>query len=243
MTMLEHGLWLSALLLGLAGNVHCLGMCGGIMAALSLRNEKPSLALIAAYNLGRILGYALIGGLLGGILAAGIAQWPSLAPALRIVAGLLLIAMGVYLAGWANWLAPLERAGQSVWEKLPKPALGNLHNGQYVQAIGAGILWGWLPCGLVYSTLAWASSQGSSMQAALLMALFGIGTLPAMLATGVLASRLQGLLRTKGFRQVTGLLVILFGIWTLGMPLLSSHQHHEASHQHEVSDPHSHHHP
>ncbi|TNF34569.1 MAG: sulfite exporter TauE/SafE family protein [Gammaproteobacteria bacterium] len=243
MTTLEPCIWLTALLLGLAGNVHCFGMCGGIMAALSLRQEKPSFTILLAYNLGRILGYALIGGLFGGLIALVLAQWPAAMPAVRVLAGALLIAMGVYLAGWANWLAPLERVGQQIWKTLPKPSLAAIHHGHFWQAIGTGIVWGWLPCGLVYSALAWASSQGSPWQASALMALFGIGTLPAMLATGVLASRLQGLLRTKGFRQLTGLLVILFGIWTLGMPLLSSHQHHEASHQHEVSDPHSHHHP
>ena len=220
----------TALLLGLAGNVHCLGMCGGIMAALSLRHDKPSFGLITAYNVGRIAGYTLIGGLLGGLFASAQTQWPILGPVLRIGTGLLLIAMGVYLAGWANWLAPLELLGQQLWKRLPKPSLNALQNGRYLPAIGTGIVWGWLPCGLVYSVLAWASAQGDALQSATLMAAFGVGTLPAMLATGLFAARLRLVIQRRGFRYITGLLVILFGVWTMAMPLWPSHHHKDMGH-------------
>lgn len=237
--MNETALIGTALLLGLAGNVHCLGMCGGIMAALGLRSDKPSLALIGAYNLGRIASYAIIGGVLGGVLASAQAQWPALAPALRITAGILLIAMGIYLAGWANWLSPLEQLGQQLWKRLPHPSLARVRNGQYLQAIGTGMLWGWLPCGLVYSTLAWASIQGNAWQSAVLMAAFGVGTLPAMLASGVFAAQLRHYLQHRGLRAVTGILVIVFGAWTLAMPLWPSHDH---AGMHPSPANHSHHH-
>ena len=229
----------TALLLGLAGNVHCLGMCGGIMAALGMRSEKPSLLLVCAYNSGRILSYAIIGGVLGGMLASAQMQWPALGPALRIATGILLIAMGVYLAGWANWLAPLELLGQQLWKRLPHPSLANVRNGQYLHAIGTGLLWGWLPCGLVYSALAWASTQGDALHSATLMLAFGVGTLPAMLATGVFSAQLKRYVQHRGFRAATGMLVILFGLWTIAMPLWPAHQH---SDMQEHSTPHSHHH-
>lgn len=236
--MIEPASVITALLLGLAGNVHCFGMCGGIMAALAFREGKPSFTVILGYNLGRISSYALIGALAGTVTAFLQQQWPVLLPVLRSIAGLLVIAMGIYLAGWANLLAPLESLGNRVWARLPHPSLGQLRNGQFFRALGAGMAWGWLPCGLVYSTLAWTTSQGDTLTASVLMLAFGVGTLPGMLATGLFASRLRGILQARGFRQATGLLVIAFGIWTLALPLLpGAHGHHHAMHQEAVPVP------
>lgn len=235
--MSETALIATALLMGLAGNVHCLGMCGGIMAALGMRPEKPGFALVACYNAGRITSYALAGGLLGGLLATVGQHVPATGPVLRIMAGLLLVAMGVYLAGWANGLLPLERLGQQLWKRLPHPSLAKLRNGEYLGAFGTGMIWGWLPCGLVYSTLAWASVQGSASLSVWLMLAFGIGTLPAMLATGMFASRLRRYLQHRGLRTAAGIMVIVFGVWTLAMPLWPSHPHDAGS------PAHGHHHP
>ena len=213
-------LLLSALILGLLGGGHCIGMCGGLMGALTLaipaEQRQRRLQLLLAYNLGRITSYGMAGLLLG---AAGWALANSPAAAvLRVIAGLLLIVMGLYLAGWWSGLTRIEAAGRLLWRRIQPLARGLLPVRNAPRALLLGALWGWLPCGLVYSTLLWAASQGDALDSALLMLAFGLGTLPVLLATGLAAERLTALLRRQGVRIAGGLLVILFGLWTLPGP-------------------------
>lgn len=214
---------LSALILGLLGGGHCLGMCGGLMGALTLaippEQRARRLRLLLAYNLGRILSYAAAG-LLIGLAGWAVASSPA-AMLLRVLAGLLLIAMGLYLAGWWSGLTRIEAVGRHLWRHLQPVASRLMPVSSLPRALLLGAVWGWLPCGLVYSTLLWASSQGSPGESALLMLAFGLGTWPMLLATGMAAERLTALLRRRGVRIAGGLLVILFGIWTLPGP----HQH------------------
>ncbi|MDC7825000.1 sulfite exporter TauE/SafE family protein [Pseudomonas sp. BLCC-B13] len=214
---------LSALILGLLGGGHCLGMCGGLMGALTLaippEQRARRLRLLLAYNLGRILSYAAAG-LLIGLAGWAVASSPA-AMLLRVLAGLLLIAMGLYLAGWWSGLTRIEAVGRHLWRHLQPVASRLMPVSSLPRALLLGAVWGWLPCGLVYSTLLWASSQGSPGESALLMLAFGLGTWPVLLATGMAAERLTALLRRRGVRIAGGLLVILFGIWTLPGP----HQH------------------
>lgn len=216
-------LLLSALMLGLLGGGHCLGMCGGLMGALTLaippEQRGRRLRLLLAYNLGRILSYACAG-LLMGLAGWAVASSPA-AMILRIVAALLLIAMGLYLAGWWSGLTRIEALGRHLWRHLQPFASRLMPVSSLPRALLLGAIWGWLPCGLVYSTLLWASSQGAPADSALLMLAFGLGTLPVLLATGLAAERLTALLRLRGIRIAGGLLVILFGLWTLPGP----HQH------------------
>ena len=213
----------SALILGLLGGGHCLGMCGGLMGALTLaippEQRARRLRLLLAYNLGRILSYATAG-LLIGLAGWAVASSPA-AMALRVAAGLLLIAMGLYLAGWWSGLTRIEAVGRHLWRHLQPLASRLMPVSTLPRALLLGAVWGWLPCGLVYSTLLWASSQGSPTDSALLMLAFGLGTWPVLLATGMAAERLTALLRRRGVRVAGGLLVILFGLWTLPGP----HQH------------------
>nr|WP_286184641.1 sulfite exporter TauE/SafE family protein [Pantoea sp. Cy-639] len=213
----------SALVLGLLGGGHCLGMCGGLMGALTLaippEQRGRRLRLLLAYNLGRILSYAAAGLLLG---LAGVALASSpLATGLRIVAALLLIAMGLYLAGWWSGLTRIEALGRGLWRHVQPLATRLLPVSSLPRALLLGALWGWLPCGLVYSTLLWAASQGDALHSAALMLAFGLGTWPVLLATGLAAERVGSLLRKRGVRMAGGVLVILFGLWTLPGP----HQH------------------
>jgi len=214
---------LSALILGLLGGGHCLGMCGGLMGALTLaipaERRQQRLQLLVAYNAGRILSYTAAGlllGLAGWVIASG-----PLATLLRSIAGLLLIAMGLYLAGWWSGLTCIEALGRGLWRHLQPVTRRFMPITSAPRAMVLGGLWGWLPCGLVYSTLLWAASQGDALRSAALMFAFGLGTLPVLLATGLAAERLVGLLRRRGVRIAGGLLVILFGLWTLPGP----HQH------------------
>ena len=213
-------LLLSALILGLLGGGHCIGMCGGLMGALTLaipaEQRQRRLQLLLAYNLGRIASYAMAGLLLG---AAGWALANSTAVVvLRTFAGLLLIVMGLYLAGWWSGLTRIEGIGRLLWRRIEPLARGLLPVRNAPRALLLGALWGWLPCGLVYSTLLWAASPGDALDSALLMLAFGLGTLPVLLATGLAAERLTALLRRQGVRIAGGLLVILFGLWTLPGP-------------------------
>lgn len=216
-------LLLSALMLGLLGGGHCLGMCGGLMGALTLAippdQRGRRLRLLLAYNFGRILSYACAG-LLMGLAGWAVANSPA-AMILRIVAALLLIAMGLYLAGWWSGLTRIEALGRHLWRHLQPFASRLMPVSSLPRALLLGAIWGWLPCGLVYSTLLWASSQGAPADSALLMLAFGLGTMPVLLATGLAAERLTALLRLRGVRIAGGLLVILFGLWTLPGP----HQH------------------
>lgn len=228
------GLLASALILGLLGGGHCIGMCGGLMGAMTLaippEARKRRMQLLLAYNLGRIFSYACAGLLIGvlGWSASSVA-----APLMRSIAGLLLIAMGLYLAGWWSGLTRIEAVGGVLWKRLEPISRRLLPVRNRRQAIQLGLIWGWLPCGLVYSTLIWASSQGNALTSMLLMIAFGLGTLPVLLATGLAAERMTALLRRRGVRIAAGLLIILFGIWTLPGPhqaLLMGHGNSQSQH-------------
>lgn len=213
----------SALILGLLGGGHCLGMCGGLMGALTLaippEQRGRRLRLLLAYNLGRVLSYGCAGLLLG-LAGWAVASSPA-ALALRVVAALLLIVMGLYLAGWWSGLTRIEALGRGLWRHIQPVASRLLPVSSLPRALLLGALWGWLPCGLVYSTLLWAASQGNAGYSAALMLAFGVGTWPVLLATGLAAERVNTLLKRRSVRVAGGVLVILFGIWTLPGP----HQH------------------
>jgi len=216
-------LLVSALILGLLGGGHCLGMCGGLMGALTLaippQQRGRRLQLLLAYNLGRILSYSAAGLLLG--LAGWAVRGSAAEVVMRSLAALLLIAMGLYLAGWWSGLTRIEALGRGLWRHIQPLTRRFMPVSSLPRALVLGGLWGWLPCGLVYSTLLWASSQGDARVSALLMLAFGFGTWPVLLATGLAAERITALLRQRGIRMAGGLLVILFGLWTLPGP----HQH------------------
>ncbi|MFB4394393.1 MULTISPECIES: sulfite exporter TauE/SafE family protein [unclassified Pseudomonas] len=213
----------SALVLGLLGGGHCLGMCGGLMGALTLaippEHRARRLRLLLAYNLGRILSYASAGLLLG-LAGWAVASSPA-AQVLRVLAALLLVAMGLYLAGWWSGLTRIEALGRGLWRHVQPVAARLLPVSSLPRALLLGALWGWLPCGLVYSTLLWAASQGNAAHSAALMLAFGVGTWPVLLATGLAAERVNAVLRRRSVRVAGGLLVMLFGLWTLPGP----HQH------------------
>jgi len=228
----------SALMIGLLGSVHCIGMCGGIMNALGFalqnnaKNTPPPTHIVFLYNTGRIMSYSLAGALVGmfGWLLQDMGSLFGVA--LRVFAGLMLIAMGMYIAGWWRVLVHLEKIGGKVWRYL-QPAGNKLIPVTYRwQALLLGFIWGWLPCGLVYSTLVLASTTTSWQQSALTMLIFGIGTLPAMLITGNLSYRFKNWLQQSMVRNTVGLVLIAFGIWTVILPLYHSMSGHDHS-QHQ----------
>ncbi|MDE2612412.1 MAG: sulfite exporter TauE/SafE family protein [Burkholderiales bacterium] len=226
----------SALLVGLLGSTHCLAMCGGIAGSLSLSGPGPQRAwrswlYLLAYNGGRISSYAIAGALLGWISRQTFDAMP--APAARhaaqwISAGFM-IALGLYLSGWWRGLALLERAGAGLWRHIAPFGRRLLPIRHPLQAWMFGMVWGWLPCGLVYSALAWSLSAGSPATGALLMAAFGAGTLPMMLASGAAARALGTAVRSSRVRRASGLVVLALGVIALLMPGgHDAHRHHGA---------------
>lgn len=208
--------YLALFLVGLLGGTHCVGMCGGIVGALSL-GAPARWSMHLAYNAGRILSYAAAGALAGALGAASLTldgQMP-IRIGLYLLANLMLVALGLYLLGVTRALAFTERAGQHLWRFIQPLTRRFLPARTVVQAFPLGLLWGWLPCGLVYSTLATALSAGSPGRGALLMLAFGLGTLPNLLLAGILLARLNEFVRRPAVRIASGLLVLGFGIYGL----------------------------
>lgn len=213
--MPEYSLF-AAFLTGLLGGVHCAGMCGGIVGAFSLQlpGSGPRLSLQFAANFGRVASYVLAG-VIAGTLGSTSAFLSHIFPAekiLYVIANLVLIALGLHLAGvWAGVLV-LERAGGGVWRRL-QPLFKNLLPIRSVrQAFGAGMVWGWLPCGLVYSVLIMALAAGSAVKGGATMLAFGLGTLPNLVLMGIFAAQLQRFLARRVTRVMAGLLVLSLGI-------------------------------
>ncbi len=212
---------LSAFLVGLLGGVHCVGMCGGIVTALSLGLPADDRATRwryqLFYNAGRIASYSLAGALFGGIgwLASHWSGIHQLQLGLELLAALFMIALGLYLGGWWNGLTRIERLGGVIWTRLEPLGRRFLPVRSTGQALVLGAIWGWLPCGLVYSVLVWAISAGSPAQGAALLLSFGLGTLPNLLLMGAAAERLATRVRDPRTRRLAGILVAGFGLYAL----------------------------
>ncbi len=215
------------LIVGFLGGPHCVGMCGGIVVALTAGGGSSRRGLHLAYNLGRIAAYGLAGaamGALGGLLGghgALAAQWP-LRTVLYLLASLLLVGMGLYLLGLPQLLLPLERGGQFLWRRIQPLTRRFVPVRSAAQALPLGFLWGFLPCGLVYSALASALAAGSAARGGAILLAFGLGTLPNLLAMGLLAVRLKDWARRPAMRRLAGVLVLGYGAWGLfaGLRLL-----------------------
>ena len=240
---LLSGSILSAFLIGLMGSSHCMGMCGGISTALGFQTQQKDTRLIS-YNIGRIFTYGLIGFIAGFIGSEVSLALPLLGPVLRTIAGLLLITMGLYLAGWWMGLSKLETLGQNLWRHIQPIAAKLLPVTSHPQAFSLGLLWGFLPCGLVYSTLGWALATAEPKASALLMLAFGLGTLPAMLVTGFAGKQVLAFLRGKKARALAAIIMIALGLLTAVTPWQHiSHDNHggHQNSQDEQSMDHSHH--
>jgi hypothetical protein len=146
------------------------------------------------------------------------------------MAGLLLIAMGCYISNWWRGLVLLERGGQVIW-RLVEPLSRRLLPIQKPQhALLVGMCWGLLPCGLIYSALAWSATAADWRHSAILMFCFGLGTVPAMLATSYAAEQFKNLMRSHNLRRTAAILLIIFGSWTSMMALQHTIHHHVSQH-------------
>ena len=206
---------LAALLLGLAGGGHCIGMCGGISAALSLGVPQGRRAIFYSlgFNLGRILSYAFIGALVG--FASQILQLNQYIGLSLWLAGFMLVLMGLSIGQWWQGVRKVEALGKFIWRWLQPLTKSLLPIKSLTHAFALGGLWGWLPCGLIYSSLIWASSAGDWHSSSMLMLAFGVGTLPANLATGLLAQQLRVVLSKSISQRILGGSLMALGLYTL----------------------------
>ena len=188
-------------------------MCGGIASSIALGQKVNSTAYLWLYNLGRIGSYSAAGAVLGSL--DFLLRYGSLQIALRTFAAFMLIAMGLYVANWWRGLTKIERLGASLWSLIRPLASKLLPVTSAPKALLLGICWGWLPCGLIYSTLIWSSAANSSSSSALLMLFFGLGTLPAMMTTSLLAKQFQLLLSKRYSQQICGSFIIGFGFYNI----------------------------
>lgn len=214
---------LAALGIGFLGSSHCLVMCGGIASALQL--SMPPLAplqqlkLQLMLSLGRVTTYSFLGALTGAFGAAVLVKLGISLFWLKVMAGLMLLLMAFYVARLWFALTLLEKLGSALWRKIQPLAKALLPLDSSSKALAYGLCWGFLPCGLVYSSLGWSLASGSALQGALLMCAFGVGTLPAMLAVGRFAQRLSRFKNKQWVRVSAALLLALYALYTIAIAI------------------------
>lgn len=211
----------SAWLMGFFGSTHCVVMCGGVVATvcstMDLR-KRPSPArqapLVLAYNAGRIASYTAAGAAAGSVGAAV----GSLGPvdharlALRLAAGVVMLLVGAYVSGFGGALRWAERAGMPLWNRVRPWALRLVPLRTLPAAFALGLVWGWMPCGLVYAALAAAVAGGSAVEGAATMAAFGLGTLPMLVAMGSAAALVARAARIRWVRSAAGAVLVAFAL-------------------------------
>ena len=221
---------------GFFGSTHCLAMCGAIVMLFENNGRHGTgWTQRVAYNGGRMAFYALLGavaGTSGALLTGGIGGG---LVALRILAAVVIVLIGLDLVfGWRA-LAFLERSGAWLWKRLSTLARYVVPIRSPATAVAAGFIWGALPCGLVYSAVALAATAGSAAGGAAVMIAFWLGTLPALLLAGASAHRLQAWRSNARLRRVAGVVMVLVGVAALALPLLHRSSAQESSHEHPVA--------
>lgn len=210
--------FLALFLVGFLGGGHCLGMCGGLSAALALQLPKSSAwSYLLLANVGRMASYVAAGALVGGLLSLGVNQDKSLILKLIlfIFANVLLLGMGLYLAGLSALVQKIEALGAPIWRRLSPMFQRCLPIRTYAQALLAGLLWGWLPCGLVYTALLSALASASALDGALLMLAFALGTLPNVFLLGLFALPLREFLQKTWVRRLLGVIFMAVALFLL----------------------------
>lgn len=213
--------YLVAFIMGLLSSMHCVGMCGSIIGTLTLslspevrNNKKRLLPFVFNYNFGRVTSYTLAGALLGVIQTTMVMTMDETTGyrVLQILSAMVMASAGLYIAGWFPRFAYIEKIGLHFWRMIEPYGRRLIPVKTYSQAYLFGMVWGWLPCSLVYTALALASTAGGISQSALTMLFFGLGTMPAVMGVGIMTGILTKLSGLQRFRQVIGLLMIALAL-------------------------------
>ncbi|WP_286232540.1 sulfite exporter TauE/SafE family protein [Thalassotalea sediminis] len=210
--------YFSAILIGLLGAGHCIGMCGGISTMLTAaveKQSKTSFYYISAYNLGRIITYSFLGLIAGWTGSLGVQALGFPVIILKVIAGIFLILLGLYIGQWLFWLNHVEKLGRGFWQQLQPLSKRLLPINSMPKALGLGMLWGWLPCGLIYSTLTWSIASGSAVSGMGIMFFFGLGTLPALLTVSLGFQSLTLFFKKRWVRRLIAIGLIFYGLITL----------------------------
>jgi sulfite exporter TauE/SafE len=214
--MIELSLW-SAFLVAMLGGGHCIGMCGGLMMAVGMQLPQPKWLYLLTYNLSRISSYALAGALVGSLgQASSVLEFIlPIQQILFLLSSLMLLLLGLYIANLWHGLLLIEKLGGRLWVRVEPWARKLLPIQHLPQAFFAGMLWGWLPCGLVYSVLIGALASGSAQNGAIMMLMFGLGTLPMLISLGFASAKLKPVLQSERLRMICGGMIAMFGIMGL----------------------------
>lgn len=213
--------YLVAFVMGLFSSMHCLAMCGSIIGTLTLslkqeiRASKSRLfPFVCNYNFGRITSYT-IAGLLAGILESVLTMPFGDGHGhryLQLFSAVVMGSAGLYIAGWFPRFAYLEKLGIVIWKKLEPMGRRLIPVQSLSQAYAFGMIWGWLPCGLVYAALALSAATGDVARSTLTMLFFGLGTLPAVLSVGIMTNYLTKLSRLRQFKWLAGIFLIALAL-------------------------------
>ncbi|MGX9416120.1 sulfite exporter TauE/SafE family protein [Vibrio sp. WJH972] len=209
----------AAALIGVVSSAHCFGMCGGISALLgsTCSNKQQLPFVIALYNIGRLTSYTLMGALLGSIAYSLIelSQLNQMLGWMRILSGIILIMLGLYLARAWFGIQKIESLGQHIWKFISPVARQLIPLKKPWYALPLGFLWGWLPCGLVYSMLTWSLASGNGVSGGLIMLFFGFGTLPSMVLMASSTTIMSKISASPIFRVSSGFMIVLYGGYIL----------------------------
>ena len=227
-------LFLAAFSMGLFGSPHCLGMCGGIVTAFGLSmqhvSDSKKNGLILTYHLGRLISYALLG-LIASLVGVAIFQSIMSNSAPRIVLGAVLVLIGLAMLGLPLF-NQLEKFGMRFWQSLAPLRKKVFPIDSFGKALFAGLLWGFLPCGLVYGALMMAIAGNNIATGAALMFVFGLGTMPMLIATQKTVGMLQSSIKNFRLRQINGVIMMLSGLAVIFIPMMMHHNHNQGSHSH-----------
>ena len=210
--------YLSAFIVGILGAGHCIAMCGGICALLTTgtsNNSNNLLSIVLSYNLGRIISYGIAGAIAGFTGSLAIKTIGLHIAWLRMLAGLFLILLGLYIGKWLFWLNKIENVGKLLWQQISPLTKKFLPIDSAMSAVSLGVLWGWLPCGLVYSTLTWSIASGDPIKGSIIMLSFGLGTLPALLTVSLGSNKIGVLLTNTKFRQLAAISIVFYGLYSV----------------------------
>ena len=225
-------LFLAAFSMGLFGSPHCLGMCGGIVTAFGLSmqhvSDSKKNGLILTYHLGRLISYALLG-LIASLVGVAIFQSIMSNSAPRIVLGAVLVLIGLAMLGLPLF-NELEKFGMRFWQSLAPLRKKVFPIDSFGKALFAGLLWGFLPCGLVYGALMMAIAGNNIATGAALMFVFGLGTMPMLIATQKTVGMLQSSIKNFRLRQINGVIMMLSGLAVIFIPMMMHHNHNHVSH-------------
>lgn len=225
---------ITAFLLGLLSSLHCGGMCGGISGALSMSlpievRQRPMamLGYQLLFNFGRISSYVLVGTLVGLLtLAVPDEHMTAGLSYARVVVGVVMMLLALHLTGVLRSLSALEVIGLRLWRRLTPLYRPLLPVKKPLHGLVLGMFWGWLPCGLVYTALAYSVTVPGLGGGALAMGAFGLGTLPALLLTGTGFFLLMR--KLPATKVVMAALLFALGAWTVyaGVTSIVGHHHH-----------------